>query len=216
MSSITTGAQSDHHQAARERNSQERARLQGLREAAEESIRSQLAEYRANPPLRASTTSGGRLSPEAISGLSLTDEEIAGVEKIIGRVRSELRDDFMERVKLISSGPGDNGSRRYAYYARARPDRGKAFFDFLSAEFESTLGEERSRKFMEAFGEYEFIGVMGKLDTELNFTRKIDGGVVVSYKFRNPSSGSVSRFGESSLEEFTQKYGELFNSDFDE
>jgi hypothetical protein len=193
----------------RERARREKEELKRREAAADESIRRQRAEYAANPPLTSAMDMHGQVSKEAIQKLSLSAAEIDLVSELIDRVRAESDNDFLKRLKLVSSKRDKDGSKHHAYYARARADRGKVYLEALSAGFAAALGKDRSGELMKGFYAEYFIGAMGKYDMELEFTRKANDSGRVKYQFRSPKTGEACRFGEKDLDEFQREFGNV-------
>lgn len=151
----------------------------------------------------------GRPTTAMVENLALTDEEVAMLETAVSRVRSEAAEDFVERVKLISSGNKDDGYH-YAYHAPARQDAGRRFFDALTRSFTDAIGENRGRQLREAMNEEDFLGGMGKYDLEFDFRRGPQGRVTVKCESREPGTGKVARTLQSTLESFEEDFGRIF------
>lgn len=152
----------------------------------------------------------GELSPEAIKLLGLSGDEVRSVAEAIGRFRTEAKLDLVRRLKPTGNRSGD-GSFQQFYYARARRDRGQAYFDSLLLEFGVVLGQDRSRQLLKGLTRDDQAARMGKLDLELEVVRSTGGGVTVNHRFRSPRTGDVTEYGGSGLAEFEAKFGKLFD-----
>jgi len=193
----------------REKKKAEAKRLEAINKALDESTKKSMAEFAAKPPPLVSVGPGGRLTTEAIERLKLTQQEIDALTKSIADIKSEAEADFVNRAKLVSSGPGENGGDEYIYFVRARPDRGKQYMDSFAKKFDEVLDTERSKLLMSGIGHNNQLGIIGQRDMDIKFVTK-NGATVVSYKYLNPKNGALSLEGQSTFEEFKQNFGDVF------
>ena len=98
----------------------------------------------------------------------------------------------------------------YAYFVRARPDRGQSYLDSLSKECENILGKDRSQELMSGMISFDYLGGIGKHDLDLEFISN-SNGMVVKYGYLNPSNGALTREGESTFDDFKEKFGDVFD-----
>lgn len=158
-------------------------------------------------------TRTGDLSEVAIKRLGLTPEEVRIANDAMYQFRAEAERDLAQRLKPTMK-HSEGGSLRQLYYARARRDRGQAAIDRLTLALESAIGQDRSRRLMKAFTHDDRSARLCKLDLELEVVSPAENGeyVRVNYQLRSPRDGSVTTFGGSTLEEFENEYGRLFET----
>lgn len=154
----------------------------------------------------------GDLSPEAIKQLNLSADEVEVLTEAIRGFRTEAMQDLSSRLKFIG-GRHDDGTLRRHYHARARRDRGQAYFDSLALKFGPILGEDRSRSLIKGLTRDDLAAQTGQQDLEIELIRSEKGMVTVSHQFRSPSTGEVTAFHQTDLAEFEARFGKLFEED---
>jgi hypothetical protein len=209
----TEGNESVNHldsRADREKKLRAKERLKTLRRNADDSERTQKAAFAANPPLIVAISPGGRLTTSAIEKLGLTETEVDSLTNAITSVRDSASADFVKRLKLTDSSASDDGTI-YKYFARARPDRGKEYLDALSHQFEAAIGKERSQKLMSSVVNEDINPGLGHYDLEIEILKTTEGATV-KYNYFNPKSGGLTRYGESTIDDFNKKFGNVFDA----
>lgn len=151
----------------------------------------------------------GELTPEAIKLMKLTEADVLRLQESMQRFRGEAVQDLVKRLKPTVN-HSDDGSLHQFHYARARRDRGQAFFDVLTREFEPVIGEKHSAALIKGMMRDDLSARLAKLDLELEVVRPKQGPVMVSYQVRSPKDGNTSEAGTKELAEFEAEFGKLF------
>ncbi len=154
-------------------------------------------------PFFVSISGDGTLARHTIRELGLDAQQTSRVNQALARVRQKAAEDFSNRLRRLPANPGGTT----IHYARARKDRGKELLDSLADDLSESVGETLSTKLMKSLVVDSFIGAMGRFDMEIETFRTEQGIRRVKHRYLSPKTGAVSRFGETSLENFENKFG---------
>ena len=152
----------------------------------------------------------GRPTTAMVETLEISDEEVPALEAAIRRIREEATEDFVKRVKPISTSGNEKEGFHYLYKVPARPDHGQQFLDAFTKTFIEIIGENRGLKFREAMNEEDFLGGMGKYDLEFDFHRDPQGNLLVKGWYRKPGTQEEVLNRQSTLESFEEDFGKVF------
>ena len=189
----------------------EEQRLARLREAAEASIRQQLAAAEldgSNRPVSYSLVEpGGKgLTTGAAKAAGFRSDQREAVAEALRKTWAIVSDDFARRATPVDE-ESDQAAGVSVFMISARADRGREFKEQLERELDAEVGEDKRKILMKGVSSYDFLGGFGAFDVRLEFSVR-DG--VCKFAYLDPNSGRPSRFGSLRFGKFYDQFGNSF------
>jgi len=157
----------------------------------------------------------GRLTTGAAEAAGLSEEERRSVQSLVDAVSAAAEEDFLSRM-VHEPARSDPEKGVTSYHIAASPDRGeKILGDFRSA-MSAAIGPDRAAMLVRSFDVGSCVVGMGRKDVSLEVKVPLpgEGGItLIRYELADPESGRIGSSGESSIQPFKRRFGNILNFD---